>query len=84
MYALVQHGDVVRLGLPSTAQLNDGRWVSNYHLLTEDILIAEGWKPVEEVKPPYNPETQYLEIDMVVDEGERVVVTYRAVDIEDA
>jgi hypothetical protein len=67
--------------LPSSEKLSNGQWVSNYHLLPDDILKAEGWLPLVENKPEYNPETQYLEQESVaIDDGE-VVVIYKIVEL---
>lgn len=71
------------LFLPSSGQLLDGRWVSNYNLLPPDVLTAEGWKPITEVRPVYNEATQYLSIDTTVDSGDHIIVTYKAVSIPD-
>jgi len=81
-YAKVENGQVVQLGLPTSGVLNDGRTVSNYHLLPPDILTVEGWLPCEEVKPEYDEATQYLVIDTAVVQGDKVIVTYKAVDFE--
>lgn len=73
--------DKTEIGLPSTGILNDGRTVSNYHLLPIETLTAEGWKPIEEVKPEYDEATQYLVVDTAVGNGDKITVTYKAVDI---
>lgn len=78
MYAKVVNGQF-QIGLPPTGILQDGRTVSNYHLLPPDILTQEGWLPCEEVKPDYDLETQYLVIDTAEVLGDKVVVTYKAV-----
>jgi len=57
MYVLVENNEVVKKGLPKTGQLSDGRWVSNYHLLPEETLLAEGWLPLIDNIPAYNSET---------------------------
>jgi len=82
MYAKVENGRVTQIGLPTSGVLNDGRTVSNYHLLPPDILTVEGWLPCEEVKPDYDEATQYLVIDTAVVQGDKVIVTYKAVDFE--
>jgi hypothetical protein len=56
----VKDGEIIERALPRTGVLSDGRSVSGYHLLPEAILQAEGWLPVEEVKPKYDPKTQQL------------------------
>ena len=65
--------------LPITAKLADGTWVSNYHLLPADVLAAEGWLPLEEVYPEYNPETHYIELDTVVETDGKIVVSYKTI-----
>ena len=82
MYAKVVNGQVTRAYLPTSGILQDGRTVSNYHLLPDEILLAEGWLPCEEVKPEYDEATQYLVIDTAVVQGDKVIVTYKAVDFE--
>jgi len=73
--------DKIELSLPTSGILQDGRTVSNYHLLPAKTLTAEGWKPIEEVKPVYNEATQYLAVDTAIDVGDKITVTYKAVDI---
>ena len=36
---------------------------SGYHLLDEETLKEEGWLPLEDIKPEYDEETQYLASD---------------------
>lgn len=60
-YAKVENGQVVQVGLPSTGTLKDGSTVSGYNFLPESVLIAEGWLPLVDNMPEYNPETEYLE-----------------------
>ncbi len=50
MYAREQNGQV-RVGLPKTGKLSDGRSVSNYRALPEETLLAEGWLPFVDEKP---------------------------------
>lgn len=73
--------DKTELYLPTSAKLNNGTWVSNYNLLPESVLLSEGWKPIEEIKPTYDEATQYLSFESAVDNGTNIVVTYIAVDI---
>lgn len=82
MYAKVVNGQVTQAHLPTSGILQDGRTVSNYHLLPDEILLAEGWLPCEEVKPEYDEATQYLVIDTEVVQDDKVIVTYKAVDFE--
>lgn len=67
----------MELGLPSSAQLQDGRWVSGYNQLPDDVLAFEGWKPVQEGRPDYDPITQTLVQDTVEDAADAILITYR-------
>ena len=60
-YAKVENGQLTQIGLPTTGVLKDGSTVSGYNFLPEDILREEGWLPLVENEPEYNPETEYLE-----------------------
>lgn len=71
----------LQVGLPRSAKLSNGTWVSNYHLLPEETLREEGWLPLEEVIPQYNEETHYLEQDTVAEVDGRLVITYKAVEL---
>ena len=75
MYARVENGQVVEAGLPITGTLKDGRTVSNYHLLGEDILKSEGWLPVEHDLPEVgeNEQAVFREYDIQPD---KVIVRY--------
>lgn len=80
-FVLVENGKVLKEGLPEIGVLKDGSAVSGYHLLDEEILLDEGWLPLEDNPPEYNPETQYL-----IDDGyeifeDKVVKKYRIEDI---
>jgi hypothetical protein len=79
MYAKVIDGQVVQIGLPTTGTLSDGRSVSNYNLLPEAVLLAEGWLPYQENKPEYNPETQYLQLSGYDIQQDKVIANYEAV-----
>ena len=59
----VINGEVTPATLPKSDKLHDGRTVSNYHLLPADVLLQEGWYPLEQQIPEYDPETQYIELD---------------------
>lgn len=56
----VINNKITKYTLPKTGTLKDGRTVSGYHLLDEDILRDEGWLPLEGMVPEYDEETQYL------------------------
>lgn len=62
-YAQVRAGAIVRVGLPAVGRLSDGREVSNYDQLDAATLAAEGWLPVTEDRPDYDPATQQLTLD---------------------
>jgi hypothetical protein len=77
----VIEGKIKQYSLPKTGMLKDGRTVSGYHLLDEETLRNEGWLPLEDNPPEYNPETQYL-----IDDGyeifeDKVVKKYKVEDI---
>lgn len=57
----IKNGQVSTVGLPETGILSDGRTVSNYNKLSEDILLTEGWLPLFKQEPEYSPDTQYLD-----------------------
>ena len=50
----------ISIGLPKKGTLSDGRTVTNYDKLSEDILLAEGWLPFVEEIPEYDQQTQYI------------------------
>ncbi len=56
----VINGEIKQYSLPKTGTLKDGRTVSGYHLLDEEVLLNEGWLPLEDIPPEYDEETQYL------------------------
>jgi hypothetical protein len=60
-FVRVENGVVVQRGLPSTGFLKDGRGVSGYDQLPENVLKEEGWLPIVDNHPTYNPDTEYLE-----------------------
>jgi len=72
--------DKIKLGLPHTGVLADGRQVSGYNLLPQENLLAEGWRVVQEVKPEYDTTTQMLkESTREIVDGE-IVITYIAIE----
>jgi len=73
MYARLNPTELV---LPPSAQLRDGTWVSNYDLLPDDVLRAEGWKPLREIIPEYDAGTQMLVPGEPIDAGDEIIVTY--------
>jgi hypothetical protein len=81
VYVKVVNGQVVCVGLPTCGMLTDGRCVSNYNLLSPEILQAEGWLPLELNQPEYNPATQELQLDGYMIQTNKVIANYTAVDI---
>lgn len=73
--------DKIELGLPATGVRIDGRMVSNYNMLEPETLLAEGWKPIEEVKPAFDVAAQYLVVDTAIDTGDRITVTHKVINI---
>ena len=56
----VINGKIAQYSLPKTGTLKNGSTVSGYHLLDEEILLDEGWLPLEDIPPEYDEEIQYL------------------------
>jgi len=71
---------IAELTLPDSGILMDGRTVSNYHLLPDAVLLAEGWKPLTEIRPEFDAATQSMALDTVVDTGDTITATYKAVE----
>ena len=74
-------GEIKLYSLPKTGTLSIGETVSGYHLLDEEILKEEGWLPLEDIKPDYDEETQYLSNDGYEILEDKVVKKYRIEDI---
>lgn len=70
-------GKIKQYKLPPTRTLSDGRTVSGYHLLDEEVLLDEGWLPLEDVEPDYDMETQYLVNDGYEILEDKVIKKYR-------
>ena len=77
----VINGEIKQYKLPKTGTLKDGRTVSGYHLLDEEILLDEGWLPLEDVKPEYDEETQYLASDGYEILEDKIIKKYRIEEI---
>ena len=77
----VINGEIKQYSLPKTGTLKDGRTVSGYHLLDDDILREEGWLPLEDNPPEYDEETQYLANDGYEILEDKVIKKYRIEDI---
>ena len=71
----VKDGTIVAQRLPKSGIIK-GATVMNYHKLPQKTLIAEGWLPVEEVKPDHNVKTERLRLDSEVIEKDKIVRTY--------
>ena len=52
--------EIIQIGLPKVGTMQDGSTVSGYNLLDSETLKAEGWLPIEDIKPEYDPATQIL------------------------
>lgn len=76
MYAKVENGQVVAVGLPQSEYLSDGRFVAGYNHLDADTLKAEGWLPLEMEPPAYDPETQELQNSGYDIQADKIVVLY--------
>ena len=80
MYYKVEGGQITSRSLPTTGMIN-GASVMNYHKLPQETLMAEGWLPVEEVEPEYNPATHRLIIGSEKVLKDSVEVSYVAEEI---
>ena len=71
----------LQTSLPTSGQLADGTWVSNYHLLPDAVLKAEGWKEASEVWTPC-AENQVPAFDKaeLLKDG-TICISYKAVDV---
>ena len=77
----VIEGKIKQYSLPKTGVLKDGSTVSGYHLLDEETLRSEGWLPLEDIKPDYDEETQYLVNDGYEILEDKVIKKYRIEEI---
>jgi len=77
----VINGEIAQYSLPKTGTLKDGSTVSGYHLLDEEILLDEGWLPLEDIKPEYDIETQYLVQDGYEILEDKVIKKYKVENI---
>lgn len=66
--------------LPQSGQLKDGTWVSNYHLLPDAVLKAEGWLEASEVWTPC-AENQVPAFDKAEVIDGKIRISYKAVDV---
>jgi len=77
----VINGEIKQYSLPKTGTLKDGRTVSGYHLLDEEVLLDEGWLPLEDIQPEYDENTQYLTNDGYEILEDKVIKKYRIEEI---
>ncbi len=77
----VINGEITQRSLPKTGTLKNGSTVSGYHLLDEEILLEEGWLPLEDIPPEYDEETQYLANDGYEVLEDKVIKKYRIEEI---
>ena len=77
----VIEGKIKQYNLPKTGTLKNGSTVSGYHLLDNEILLDEGWLPLEDVEPEYDEETQYLANGGYEILEDKVIKKYSIVDI---
>ena len=74
-------GEITQRSLPKTGTLKNGSTVSGYHLLDEEILLDEGWLPLEDNLLEYDEETQYLVNDGYEILEDKVIKKYRIEEI---
>jgi len=79
----VINGKITQHSLPKTGTLKNGSTVSGYHLLDEEVLLDEGWLPLEDVEPEYDEETQYLVNDGHEILEDKVIKKYKIEDISE-
>ncbi len=77
----VINGKIAQYSLPKTGTLKNGSTVSGYHLLNEEVLLDEGWLPLEDNPPEYDEETQYLINDGYEILEDKVIRKYRIEEI---
>jgi hypothetical protein len=77
----VINGEIIQYNLPKVGTLKDGRTVSGYHLLDEEVLLDEGWLPLEDNPPEYDIETQYIVNDGYEILEDKVIKKYRIEEI---
>ena len=77
----VINGEIAQYSLPKTSTLKNGSTVSGYHLLDEEVLLDEGWLPLEDNPPEHDMETQYLANDGYEILEDKVIKQYRIEEI---
>lgn len=76
----VENNQVTQIGLPQTGYLKDGSSVSGYNLLDEQVLLNEGWLPLEDNKPSYNPMYEDLIFDGYIILSDKVTTQYKVIE----
>jgi hypothetical protein len=82
-FVKVENGEITDTEIPEVGQLEDGRHVSGFDKLPDEILADMGWVPVTDPGPPViDEETQTVQQDYVLEEktGE-VTAVYTVTDI---
>ena len=77
----VKNNEITLRHVPENYTHEDGSVTLGYNLLPIEELSRDGWVEVVEVKPTYNPETQYLSLESEVVGVNKVTATYKVVDI---
>ena len=77
----VINGKITQHSLPKTGTLKNGSTVSGYHLLDEEVLLDEGWLPLEDIPPEYDEEIQYIANDGYEILEDKVIKKYRIEEI---
>lgn len=75
----VKNNQIISFNLPETGTLDNGCTVSGYNTLDAEILKQEGWLPLIEDMPTYNPETHHIEFGSYIIGEDKVVAKYIAV-----
>lgn len=73
----VLDGEIVLYSLPPTGKLKNGQTVSGYHLLDDLTLAEEGWLPLEDIYPEFDPETEYVIPDGHTVLEDKVIANYK-------
>lgn len=81
MKVQVINGEITRRSVPENYTHDDGSVTLGYNLLPIEELKKDGWVEVVEIKPNYNPETQYLAFESEILGTDEVIITYKVVDI---
>lgn len=63
----VEDNQIIKYELPRNGKLSDGRYIFGYYRLPMDVLLSEGWLPLEDVIPEYN-ENQFI-----IDDGYEIL-----------